>query len=102
VLITVTIVLNVMVPKKAGHASADIHQVAQRVDSPAPGETSAPAAAEQSATAKTAASPAWRRDGQSWLAEIDKLRAEGKNAEADAEMAEYKRQHRAYASGPDR
>jgi hypothetical protein len=96
VLVTVTIVLNVMVPKKVDHAGADIHQVAQRVDPPAP------VAAEQSAAAKTSSSPDWRRDAQSWLAEIDKLRAQGKNAEADAEMAEYKRQHRAYASAPDR
>jgi hypothetical protein len=54
------------------------------------------------ATAKTSSTPAWRRDSQSWLAEINRLRAEGKTMAADAEMAEYKRQHRAYATSPDR
>jgi type IV secretory pathway VirB10-like protein len=54
------------------------------------------------ATAKSSSTPAWRRDSQSWLAEINRLRAEGKTMAADAEMAEYKRQHRAYATSPDR
>ena len=46
--------------------------------------------------------PAWRRDAHSWQAKIEELRAEGKAAEADAEQAEFKRQHRAYAGSPDR
>ena len=58
--------------------------------------------APESRRAVARATPAWRHDTQSWLAEIDKLRAQGKSAEADAEMAEYKRQHRAYAASPDR
>jgi len=62
---------------------------------------SPPSEAER-AVAKGSGSAAWRRDGASWLAEIQRLRAEGKNAEADAEMAEYKRQHKAYAGSPDR
>ena len=37
---------------------------------------------------------------KTWLAEIERLRAAGKAAEADAEMAEYKRQHRAFAGSP--
>jgi hypothetical protein len=54
------------------------------------------------ALAKADSGPAFRRDAKSWLAEIDKLRAEGKSAQADAELAEYKRQYRAYAVSPDR
>jgi len=54
------------------------------------------------AVASASSTPAWRRDAHSWLAEIDRLRAEGKAAEAEAEMAEYKRQHRAYAGSPER
>jgi len=46
--------------------------------------------------------PEYRRDSKSWLAEIDRLRAAGENARADAELAEYKREHRAYAGAPDR
>jgi hypothetical protein len=46
--------------------------------------------------------PAWRRDGKSWLAEIERLRNAGDAARADAEFAEYKRQQRAYAVAPDR
>lgn len=46
--------------------------------------------------------PEWRRDSKTWLAEIERLRTEGDVARADAELAEYKRQHRAYAVAPDR
>jgi hypothetical protein len=60
-----------------------------------------PTEAEQ-AMAKASAGPAWRRDTKTWLAEIERLRAEGKTAQADVEYAEYKRQHRAYAVAPDR
>jgi hypothetical protein len=48
------------------------------------------------------ASPSWRDDSQSWLAHIEKLRAEGRNAEADAELAAFKREHRALAVDPNR
>jgi hypothetical protein len=116
VLVTVTIVLNVMVARKVDNTPADIHHVAQRVDAavpivtaPAANNSASPAAdaaradTRQPAAAPIAESaPAWRSDTQSWLAEIDKLRAQGKKAEADAEMAEYKRMHRAYAASPDR
>jgi hypothetical protein len=54
------------------------------------------------AAATAADTPAFRRDAASWLAEIQRLRAEGRNAEADAELAAYKRQHKAYAVSPDR
>jgi len=64
---------------------------------------SAPTPAEADrAVASASSTPIWRRDARTWLAEIDRLRAEGKAAEADAEMTEYKRQHRAYAGSPDR
>jgi hypothetical protein len=52
--------------------------------------------------AKSAAEPAWRRDSKTWLAEIERLRAAGETAKADAEMAEYNRQQRAFAGAPDR
>jgi hypothetical protein len=59
---------------------------------------------EAGAVAKLdAAKPQWRRDTKSWLAEIERLRAAGDNDRADAELSEYKREHRAYATGaPDR
>jgi hypothetical protein len=60
-----------------------------------------PSEAER-AVANASSTPAWRRNAQSWLAEIERLRLEGKTAQADAEQAEYNRQHRAYAVGPDR
>lgn len=59
----------------------------------------APAAAP---AAPSADAPAWRRDPKSWLAEIERLRSTGNEARADAELAEYKRQQRAYAVAPDR
>src|SRR6185503_3274572 len=114
-----------MTKKQQPLAAVTVEQVAQRRDYPpapqvnipmagnpasqAPGENastvivagSPPSEAER-AVAKGSGSAAWRRDGASWLAEIQRLRAEGKNAEADAEMAEYKRQHKAYAGSPDR
>jgi hypothetical protein len=49
-----------------------------------------------------AAKPDYRRDAKTWLAEIDRLRAAGETGRADAELAEYKREHRAYAGAPDR
>jgi hypothetical protein len=60
-----------------------------------------PSEAER-AVASASSTPAWRRDAATWQAEIERLRAEGKVAEADAEQAEYKRQHRALAVSPDR
>lgn len=63
---------------------------------------SPPPSVAESAVAKASGTPTWRHDAGSWLAEIQRLRAEGKNAEADAELAEYKRQHKAYAGSPDR
>jgi hypothetical protein len=51
--------------------------------------------------AKSTESPAWRRDSKTWLAEIDRLRNAGDTARANAELEEYKRQHRALAVAPD-
>jgi hypothetical protein len=60
------------------------------------------AATASAPAAKAAEIPAWRRDTKSWLAEIERLRSAGDIARADAELAEYKRQQRAYAGAPDR
>ena len=46
--------------------------------------------------------PTWRRDSKTWLAEIARLRNAGDTTRAEAELAEYKRQQRAYAGAPDR
>jgi hypothetical protein len=61
----------------------------------------APSASAESATV-SAEVPAWRRDAKSWLAEIERLRDAGDTARAETELAEYKRQQRAYAGAPDR
>jgi len=55
-----------------------------------------------SPAAASAEVPTWRRDSKAWLAEIARLRNAGDTARADAELAEYKRQQRAYAGAPDR
>jgi hypothetical protein len=65
-------------------------------------DVSPPPTEAQRAVAKAAPSPAFRGDSRTWLAEIERLRAAGQGARADAEYAEYKRQHRAYAVSPDR
>lgn len=70
----------------------------QRVDATSSGELRV----EPAPTSAKATAPAWRRDSKTWLAEIERLRAAGDNARADAELAEYKREHRAYAGAPDR
>jgi hypothetical protein len=46
--------------------------------------------------------PAWRQDAKTWQAEIQRLRASGQSARADAEQAEFNRKFRAYAGTPDR
>lgn len=85
-LVVFTVVLHFMQP--SGHAvpTVSVQQVAQPVE----------------AAAAPAATPAWRHDSRSWLAQIEKLRAAGRNAEADAELAAYKREHRALAVDPNR
>jgi len=139
-LVCLSLVLHVVMPKKGSAPAAATQQVAQQVDAApaadatsnnpppppppmtasrsepagaaartataasAPAEAVAPAAAPPVATERVAGATdaPWRGNAQSWLAEIERLRAEGKTAEADAEVALYKRQHRAYAGTPDR
>ncbi len=72
----------------------------ERAMSDASMETSAVVAAAPAA--KSSEVPGFRRDPKTWLAEIERLRNAGDTALADAELAEYKRQQRAYAVGPDR
>ena len=118
--------------KQAPQPEVVVQNVAERVDLPQPGAAvannqrvmadSASAAASDSVivaldspmvagreAAPGAAPPAaaptvasWRRDSKTWLAEIARLRNAGDTARADAELAEYKRQQRAYAGAPDR
>jgi hypothetical protein len=72
----------------------------ERVEASSSGELrAAPAPA---LAASTAPKPDYRRTPKAWLAEIDRLRASGDAARADAELEEYKREHRAYAGAPDR
>jgi hypothetical protein len=61
----------------------------------------APSRAVSVPAAKSTGIPRWRRDSKTWLAEIERLRNAGDTARASAELEEYKRQHRAYAAGPD-
>jgi hypothetical protein len=68
---------------------------------PAPQSAGAGAAYAKTAPAAAASVPAWRRDSKTWLAEIERLRNAGDAARANAELEEYKRQHRAYAGAPD-
>lgn len=58
-------------------------------------------ATANSPSGATEAAP-WRRDARAWQAEIERLRASGDRALAEAEQAEFNRQYRAYAVSPDR
>jgi hypothetical protein len=84
-LVVFTLVLHFMQPTHRAIPEVSVQQVAQPAEA-----------------ADSAAAPAWRGDSKLWLAQIEKLRAEGRVAEADAELAAYKREHRALAVGPDR
>ncbi|HEX6398393.1 MAG TPA: hypothetical protein VFZ95_13285 [Steroidobacteraceae bacterium] len=81
-LVVFTVVLHFMQPSNKVVPDVSVQQVAQ----PVAGATA----------------PAWRNDSQTWLAHIEKLRAEGRHAEADAELAAFKREHRALAVDPNR
>lgn len=82
--------------RPAGTASAGLVVEDAVIDASPP-----PTEAER-AVAKASPPPLFRGDSRTWLAEIERLRAAGKGAQAEAEYAEYKRQHRAYAVSPDR
>jgi hypothetical protein len=97
-LVVFTVVLHVLGLPKKPIPEVTVQQVTQQLDQPpppAPAAVPAPGAQPQ-------AGPEYRRDSHSWLAQIERLRAAGKSAEADAELAEYKRKNRAYAGAPDR
>ncbi len=114
-----------MPAKKAPQPEVTVQNVAEEVAGPQPqNETASPAAPmaarsavveaasrergmagpsmDSPATASPAEVPAWRRDTNTWMAEIERLRKVGNAAAADAEYAEFKRQQRAYAVAPDR
>jgi hypothetical protein len=78
----------------SGAVFVDLGAARQKAEAEAP-RAAAPAAA-------SAPAPRYRRDSRTWLAEIERLRAAGETQRADAELAEYKREHRAYAGAPDR
>jgi len=127
-LIALTVILHVGMQKKERIPEVTVQNAASQVEYPAAAADSAastaqsPAAAAPSpaeaaryappappppaytaaAPAPASATPAWRHDEAAWLAEIQRLRAAGKSQEADAEQAEYNREHRAYAGAPDR
>jgi len=106
VLVAATIVLHVGMMQRDPVPKVTVQNITQRTEQAPAGAvtTAAPALAapETSATPLPQTTPAWRRDTRSWLAQIERLRAEGKTAEADAEMAEYRKANRAYAGSPDR
>src|SRR5436190_16199909 len=83
-----------MVARASGTAAREQGKATTSADSSAVA-TASPSAASTEV-------PAWRHDAKSWLAEIERLRNAGDTARADAELAEYKRQQRAYAGAPDR
>jgi hypothetical protein len=126
-LVAFAVILNVGTSRKQPVPEVTVESVAQRVDYPAaPAAAKADSSADQAApeplpppamvsaraeapaaaaplevrqtAANTSSKPEWRHDPQTWLTEIQRLRAAGKNAEADAELAEYKRQHRVWAA----
>jgi hypothetical protein len=117
-LVALALVLRTQMPQTAAPAaSSPVRAVSQQLDyppaaapvtsdpAPAPAEPSnavtvelAPAAGSPDAAVRPEAE--WRGDTRSWLAKIEELRASGKLAEADAEMAEFQRQHRAFAGSP--
>ena len=94
-LVTFTVVLHFMGTQKQPVPDVTVQHVTQPVEA-------APANRMPAPEAESARAPDYRRDSQSWLARIDALRAAGRTAEADAELAEFKRRNRAYAGAPDR
>jgi hypothetical protein len=111
--LALTVIIQVGMPAKpAPIPEVTVQTVSQRIEYPAapalvvtndtsPLSVESAEAAAQPAAAKAPA-PDFRGDPKTWLAEIERLRAAGKAAQADAEYAEYKRLSRAYAVSPDR
>ena len=94
-----------VVPRAADKRARRLEQLSTSESMPETAPAAAPAAVGESRVAESVAAapkPPYRRDSKSWLAEIDRLRASGETQRADAELAEYKREHRAYAGAPDR
>jgi hypothetical protein len=114
-------------PKSEPKPEVTVQSVAERVDAPAAAASQsqevtasrstvvadvaqpvearrvvAPTEVAAAPAAKATDALAWRRDPKTWQAEIQRLRSAGDNARADAESAEFKRQHSAYAVAPDR
>jgi hypothetical protein len=94
-------------PAAARDVAAPAPAAEAAAGAPAPPATDGPVVVELSSpmggsTPVATEVPAWRRDARSWLAEIERLRAAGDTARADAELAEFNRQHRALAVSPDR
>ena len=89
-------------PPPAAPMVARASETAAREQGMATTSADSAAVATASPSAASTEGPAWRHDAKSWLAEIERLRNAGDTARADAELAEYKRQQRAYAGAPDR
>jgi hypothetical protein len=117
--IAATLVLGLAVVFQAGHEQRSqvvpevtVENIAQQVEPanvsapPPPAPTPPPEAREGNVvvdlTSPSGMSPEWRRSSETWLAEIQRLRAAGETARAEMEMAEYNRQQRAFAGSPDR
>jgi hypothetical protein len=94
VLVAAGIVLHVF--SKGPEPQVTVQNVAQQLEAPAAVSTGVPAAPGGRE------SPAWRGDARAWMAEIERLRAAGRTAEAEAELVEYRKSQRAYAGSPDR
>ena len=89
-------------PPPSPPVTASTSHTADAQTSPAGASTAQAPAADSARVAGSPAAPAFRRDTRTWLAEIERLRAEGKTAQADLEQAEFNREHRALAVAPDR
>jgi hypothetical protein len=105
VLVAATLVLHIVSDREPA-SQVTVQNAAQREyvaeTAAAPAAPAAAATPTTSAPTAGAAAPDWRREPRTWLAEIERLRASGETARADAEMAEFKRQNRAFAASPDR
>ena len=103
---TVTVDLATPMTAKRENARSNVSDAeAESYAAPPPSAAPAIASRPSEATAMGAPPaevPVWRRDPKTWKAEIDRLRNAGETARADAELAEFNRQQRAYAVGPDR